>query len=84
MTKGKYAKINRWGVQILGQVLPVTIFAILGITKIGARIEGLGIFMLSLIGLFSLLGLYFYKYIFVMAPKKSPTVKRSQWAKKNS
>ena len=52
MTKGKYAKINRWGVQILGQVLPVAIFAILAITKIGARIEGLGIFMLSLIGLF--------------------------------
>ena len=53
MTKGKYAKTNRWGVQILGQVLPVAIFAILAITKIGACcIEGLGIFMLSLIGLF--------------------------------
>ena len=72
MTKGKYAKINRWGVQILGQVLPVAIFAILAITKIGARIEGLGIFMLSLIGLLLLLGLYFYKYIFVMAPQKIP------------
>ena len=72
MTKGKYARINRWGVKLLGQFLPVAIFLVLAITKIGARIEGLGLFILSIIGLFLLVGLYCYKYIFVMAPQKIP------------